>query len=131
MKKQFILTATALFLVTGFIVLQTGAVDIVTAAHPSQITGPISFKNDVQPILERRCTKCHGGNFPTEGLSMESYESLMAGSQNGNVIVAGDSGNSLLVEKIESGEMPKRGSDLTPEQIAIIKQWIDEGALNN
>jgi hypothetical protein len=85
----------------------------------------------VQPILERRCIKCHGGDFPSEGLNIESYESLMAGSQNGQVVVAGDSSNSLLFEKIESGEMPKRGSDLTSEQIQLIQQWINEGALNN
>jgi hypothetical protein len=64
-------------------------------------------------------------------LSMESYESLLTGSQNGQVIIPGDSSNSLLFEKVKSGEMPKRGADLTAEQIELIKQWIDEGALNN
>jgi uncharacterized membrane protein len=91
----------------------------------------ISFQNEIQPILERRCVKCHGGDFPSEGLSMESYKSLMAGSQNGPVIIAGHSNNSLLFEKVESGEMPKRGSDLTVEEINLIKQWINEGASNN
>ena len=62
---------------------------------------------------------------------MESYETLLAGSQNGQVIIPGDSNSSLLFEKVESGEMPKRGADLTAEQIELIKQWIDEGALNN
>ncbi|HCR69862.1 MAG TPA: hypothetical protein DIW23_00330 [Anaerolineae bacterium] len=101
-------------------------------ASPSMIVREnISFKNDVQPILERRCIKCHGGEFPSEGLNLESYESLMVGSQNGEVVIAGDSSNSLLFEQIESGEMPKRGSDLTAEQIELIRQWINEGALNN
>ncbi|HCB02625.1 MAG TPA: hypothetical protein DEP19_09610 [Anaerolineae bacterium] len=101
-------------------------------ASPSMIVREnISFKNDVQPILERRCTKCHGGEFPSESLNLESYESLMVGSQNGEVVIAGDSSNSLLFEQIESGEMPKRGSDLTAEQIELIRQWINEGALNN
>jgi hypothetical protein len=55
----------------------------------------------------------------------------MAGSQNEQVVLAGDANSSLLVEKIKSGEMPKRGPKLTPEQIQAIEQWIDSGALNN
>lgn len=134
MKKQFFLTAIALFLVTGFIIFQSGTMDIVTAARPSETTVSVenvSFERDIYPILEMRCVKCHGGEFPSEDLSMVSYESLMSGSQNGQVIVAGDSNNSLLFQKIESGAMPKRGQDLTIEQIEIIRQWINEGALNN
>jgi uncharacterized membrane protein len=91
----------------------------------------ISFQTEIQPILERRCAKCHGGDFPSEGLNVQSYQSLLAGSQNGSVIIPGDSSSSLLFEKVESGEMPKRGSDLTAEQLELIQQWIDEGALNN
>lgn len=132
MKKQIIISAIALFLVSGFIAFESGALDIA-AAQPDEVIVKehVSFKNDVQPILEARCIKCHGGDFPSEGMSLESYEGLLHGSQNGAVIVAGDANNSLLFEKIESGEMPKRGSDLTAEQIAIIQQWINEGAQNN
>jgi hypothetical protein len=55
----------------------------------------------------------------------------MTGSQNEQVVLAGDAGGSLLIDKIESGEMPKRGPKLTPEQTQTIEQWIDSGALNN
>ena len=134
MKKQIILTAIALFLVTGFIVFQSDAMNVATAARPSETTvsvEDVSFNRDIYPLLERRCIKCHGGEFPSEGLNLESYESLMSGSQNGLVIIAGDSVNSLIFEKIESGEMPKRGSNLPAEQLELIRQWINEGALNN
>jgi uncharacterized membrane protein len=134
MRKQLTLTLIALTLVTAFVVFQSGATNLVTAAHPSETTlslENVSFEEHIQPILERRCAKCHGGEFPSEGLNMESYESLISGSQNGVVIIPGDANNSLLFQKIESGEMPKRGSDLTTEQIELIRQWINEGALNN
>ena len=62
---------------------------------------------------------------------MNAYESLMAGSQNGPVIVPGDAGDSLLVEKITEGKMPKRGPKLTPAQIQTITDWINAGAPNN
>src|SRR5688572_21060817 len=104
MKKQFILTFAAFLLVSAFIVFQSGAMDTVTAAHTNESTisvENVSFKNDILPILEGRCAKCHGGEFPTEGLSIATYETLMAGSQNGQVIIPGDSNNSLLFEKVE------------------------------
>ena len=62
---------------------------------------------------------------------METYESLMAGSQNGPVIIAGNARESLLAQKILAGNMPKRGPKLTPEQVQIIIDWINAGAQNN
>jgi uncharacterized membrane protein len=134
MKKQFILIIIALVFVCAFVIFQNGAMGNVIAAQPSQTVVSVenvSYSRDIYPLVERRCIKCHGGEFPSEGLSMESYQSLMSGSQNGQVIVAGDANNSLIIEKIESGEMPKRASNLTAEQIELIRQWINEGALNN
>ena len=71
------------------------------------------------------------GGFTSENLNMETYDSLMAGSQNGAVIVAGNAKESLLARKILKGEMPKRGSKLTPAQAQIIIDWINAGAPNN
>ena len=62
---------------------------------------------------------------------MRTYEGLMAGSFNGPVVTPGNSADSLLVELVTKGKMPKRGTKLTPEQIQIISDWIDAGALNN
>jgi hypothetical protein len=49
----------------------------------------------------------------------------MAGSQNGPVIVAGDADASLLVQK-QSGDQPHYGQ-LIPEELELIKQWINAG----
>ena len=91
----------------------------------------ISYSKDVYPILESRCGKCHMGSFTSENLNMETYDSLMAGSQNGAVIVAGNAKESLLARKILKGEMPKRGTKLTSAQVQIIIDWINTGAPNN
>ena len=48
---------------------------------------------------------------------MRTYEGLMAGSFNGTVLVAGNSADSLLVQQVIKGKMPKRGPKLTTEQI--------------
>ena len=62
---------------------------------------------------------------------MRTYETLMAGSFNGTVITPGNAEDSFLVQQLFDGEMPKRGPKLTLEQIQIIINWINAGALNN
>ncbi len=94
-------------------------------------TATISFVNDVLPILESRCLNCHGGKETKEGLDVSTYESIMVGSENGSVITPGDADNSLFAEQVVSQEMPKRGPKLTPPQVQIIVDWINQGALNN
>ncbi len=106
-------------------------VSAVVPATEAPVSGDVSYVNDVKPILAGSCKDCHGGNQTKAGLDLTAYESLMAGSVNGVVIVAGNSADSYLVELVIDGKMPKRGSRLTPEQIQTISRWIDAGALNN
>jgi mono/diheme cytochrome c family protein len=91
----------------------------------------VSFSNDVMPIFSGSCNDCHGGKQTKAGLDMTTYGSLMTGSFDGTVIVAGNSADSLLVQLATEGKMPKRGPKLTAEQIQTISEWIDAGALNN
>ncbi|MBM3124450.1 MAG: hypothetical protein FJZ87_05160 [Chloroflexi bacterium] len=91
----------------------------------------ISFANDIYPILESRCLNCHGGERVEEGLVMRSYADIMAGSDNGPVVVPGDSANSQMAILLLNNKMPKRGPKLTPPQVQLIVDWIDQGALNN
>jgi mono/diheme cytochrome c family protein len=83
------------------------------------------------PIFAGSCNDCHGGKQTKAGLDLTTHESAMAGSFNGAVITIGDSANSLLVQLVVDGEMPKRASNLTAEQIQFIRDWVDAGALNN
>ena len=97
----------------------------------------VSFSQNVLPILERTCQRCHGGKgddgevVVEEGLDMTTYEMLMAGSLYGTVVEPGDPDGSYLFELIVSGDMPKEGDALTPEEIEMIRQWIAAGAENN
>ncbi len=50
----------------------------------------VSFSKDVLPILQSYCINCHGGQRTEEGLVMKTYADLMAGSNNGPVILAGN-----------------------------------------
>lgn len=100
-------------------------------------TGEVSFQNDVLPIFERRCIKCHGGinddgeERVEEGLKLLTYEDVLKGSYNGPVIEPGDVENSFLIEQIVKGEMPKKEPRLLPAQIRTITAWVEQGAPNN
>ena len=124
MKKQLMLLITALLLVTAFAVMRINSTGAATQTE-------VSYVRDVQPILESRCGNCHFGEFTSADLHMDRYESLMTGSESGPVILAGDARKSLLVKKISTGAMPKRGPKLTPAQIQVISDWIDAGAQDN
>ena len=85
----------------------------------------ITYGNVAGPLLIQRCGSCHGEN-PMVGLDLTSYETTMAGSDNGPVIIPGDPAGSLLIQ-VQSGEKPHFGQ-FSPEELDLIAQWIDTGA---
>ena len=101
------------------------------ATQPAAGGATVSFANDVFPIIESRCINCHGGDRTEEGLNLTSHANILAGSDNGAVVVPGDAANSLFVEMVATQKMPKRGPKLTPPQIQIFMDWVNQGALDN
>ncbi len=89
--------------------------------------GSVSFVKDIAPWMVTQCGQCHiqakRGRF-----SMESFSELMKGSAGGVVLFAKDVKGSRLVEVIESGDMPRGGGKVSPENLEKLKQWINEGA---
>ena len=88
----------------------------------------ISYSLTIQPIFNTNCTGCHGGS---SGLTLDSYNTLIAGS----VIESGNGAGSLLIKKLRgtaSGfQMPKNQDPLDDTTINLIETWINEGALDN
>ncbi|MCX7706376.1 MAG: hypothetical protein N2204_00010 [Anaerolineae bacterium] len=92
----------------------------------------VTFSKDIQPLIERRCINCHGGKDGIKGgLSMKTHADLMKGGESGAVIIAGDPANSLLVQLIVKGEMPKRAPKLPQAEIDLISAWVAAGAKND
>lgn len=112
-------------------VQQPTAAPITSPTAAPVAGGQISYANDVQPLFNRLCVKCHGGEETEEGLVLKSYAEVMAGSFNGPVVVPGDAAGSLLVDLITKGEMPKRGPRLLPGELRAITDWVAQGARNN
>lgn len=103
----------------------------IPATQGASQASTVSFASDIQPLLKSRCGSCHGGSKTEEGLNLLSYETIIKGSDSGPVIIAGAADKSLLVDLVSTQEMPKRGPKLTPPQIQLIVDWVNEGALDN
>jgi mono/diheme cytochrome c family protein len=92
---------------------------------------PISFDKDVKPVLERHCLSCHGETMQSGKFDLRSRDSALQGGARGSDIVPGDAAASRLYRRVaglERPSMPAQAEPLPAEQIAAIKQWIDEGA---
>jgi hypothetical protein len=124
-----------LFLV--LVVLSAGTLLAQDSTKGKTLT-EVSFSKDVAPVLDKFCTTCHSSDedHPSE-LFMDTYETLMKGGKHGKAIVPGDSKESLIAKKLSDappfGKMmpPPRKPRPTPEQIALILAWIDQGAKKN
>ncbi|HXT42283.1 MAG TPA: c-type cytochrome domain-containing protein [Candidatus Angelobacter sp.] len=101
------------------------------------VAEPVDY-SAVEAIFTQHCLDCHGSTEPEAKLIMETHELLMKGGEGGAVIVPGKSDESLLVRMIE-GRVEKDGKKLImppgkkreklkPEEIALIRAWIDAGA---
>jgi WD40 repeat protein len=95
-------------------------------------TGPVTYEKDVEPILANKCAFCHSGNIKEAKLDMGTYESLMKGGKRGPGIVPGKADDSMLIKlcgkTVKPFMPPKREEPLTPEELALVKMWIDQGA---
>jgi WD40 repeat protein len=93
---------------------------------------PVSYEKEVEPILKDRCMVCHSGTVTEGKLDLGSYESLVKGGKRGKPIVPGNSGQSLLVKLAGKAQRPfmppKTEKPLTPQELALIKLWVDQGA---
>ncbi len=97
------------------------------------VKGPVTYDNHIEPILINKCTYCHSGNEKKGKLDMGTYAGLMKGGKRGAAITAGNASESLLYKLCMRADMkpimpPKSEDPLSPEELALIKLWIDQGA---
>ncbi|MGE5477028.1 MAG: c-type cytochrome domain-containing protein [Bacteroidales bacterium] len=100
---------------------------------------PVSFADDVKPILDLRCTMCHTPGQPgteASGLDLSNYDTTMKGTKHGPMIVAGDPVSSNLMRLIDgkadkSLQMPHGKKKLSSCDRETIRKWIKQGAKNN
>jgi hypothetical protein len=131
-------SATAILILLGTSSAAFAAnVDTSKLPPPSSKTG-VTYVQDIKPIFDATCIKCHDGQKPKAKLRLDSLEGVMKGGEDGKVVEPGNSAKSMLVHNIAhigdpDDYMPppknKMGlKQLKPEQIGLIRAWIDQGA---
>jgi len=94
----------------------------------TRLLGGVSYAADIQPYFDENCVACHSGGTGQEGVNLDSYAAVMAGGDSGDLVVAGDSNQGTLVPKLESGH---QGAPHGTTIVQDLKDWIDDGALDN
>ena len=93
----------------------------------------ISYSEQVKPLLNQKCLRCHGGIRAQGGFSLLFKDMALAENESGNqAIIPGNAAGSELIKRIKETDpelrMPKEGIALTDEEISLLEDWIDQGA---
>jgi WD40 repeat protein len=110
--------------------LMLSVVQSARAAGPAQ---PVSFINDIAPILKEKCFGCHGSKNPKGKLDMTKYANLRKGGTKEDPIAPGHPDDSYLITVLTATDkkrMPPKesGAPLPQNQIELIERWIEQGA---
>ncbi len=101
-------------------------------ATPTHDSHNIKFSEQILPLLQQKFAPLLQNET---GLRLDSWQSLMAGSDFGEVLIAFDADNSLLINlatKLDAAHALRPHAEaLTPEEIDLVRRWIDEGARND
>src|SRR5712692_6024916 len=101
------------------------------AKLPPAAPGKIDFSQDIKPIFEGSCIKCHGRGRSKGDFRLDTRATLLKGGESGAAVAPGKSQESLLIELVSGLDpdnvMPKKGKKLSAEQIGRLRAWIDQG----
>jgi len=115
---------------TRLVTVPVAAVVLLAAAAPPK--KPVDFERDVRPIFAKSCVRCHGPKKAEGGLALDTKARAFTGGDGGAVIVPGKSAESRLFRYVagldEENVMPPDGGELSPEQVEVVRAWIDQGA---
>jgi len=110
----------------------------VSKIPPASDKKNVTYATDIKAIFDKSCVSCHGPQKAKGKLRLDTLPAALKGGEDGKVLESGDSAGSVLVHNIaHQGDPddympPPKNKDgitqLTPEQIGLIRAWIDQGA---
>ncbi|MDB5314155.1 MAG: putative rane protein [Gemmataceae bacterium] len=104
----------------------TGADTKAAADNPS---GRAATFDDVRPLFQAKCVRCHGEKVSKADLNLTTIAGVLKGAESGPVVVPGKPDKSPLYEQVHSGMMPPGKKDpLSDAEVGIIRDWIAGGA---
>ena len=107
--------------------------DVVWAQTEQSNLPLVSFENEILPLLQQHCLRCHSESLAEGDLRFDAGRNrVVQGGQTGSGILGGSSADSELFRRITSAEpgyrMPKQGDALSAAQVDLFKRWLDQGA---
>jgi WD40 repeat protein len=108
-------------------------IPIAKVKHPASV----DFEQEILPILKNNCLACHNKTAAKAKLILETPQDIIKGGDSGPAVTPNKGSASLLLKaashQLEDTIMPPRAnkvqaSDLSPEELGLIKLWIDQGA---
>ncbi len=93
-------------------------------------TETVSFKKDIAPMFVKFCYRCHSGNNPDSGFSVETFEKILIGGDSGEVLIPGNLEQSRLFRLtggLENPRMPQGQARITRKNYEDLKAWVKEG----
>lgn len=113
-------------------VFATGAAFVTTSNARAQSTEKITFQDHVLPIFKNACNNCHNPDKKKAGLDLTNFQAVLAGSDNGAIVNAGDPSGSKLYKSVTHAEeptMPPKRDKLAQAELETIRKWIAGGLL--
>ncbi len=103
-------------------------------ASSADAKGSVEYLSQIKPLLATKCFACHGALRQEAGLRLDASSLIAQGSDSGPVVRPGRSGDSKLMARVlatDALRMPPEGDGerLTTEQLALLRRWIDQGAV--
>ncbi len=114
----------------GLTILIIGAIAVVQGCLSNT---SVSFNDDIKPLLNKKCLKCHGGIKASGGLNLLTRELALTTTEAGNrAIVPGNAKASELIRRLRHADaqirMPLDEEPLTESEIRLLEKWINQGA---
>ena len=100
----------------------------------SEAACAVDYLRDIKPLLAHKCASCHGALAESAGLRLDAAVLIHEGGDSGPVIRPGDASASELISRVTTSDaglrMPPEGEGepLSPDQIALLSRWIEQGA---
>jgi WD40 repeat protein len=92
----------------------------------------VNYQDQILPLIEANCSKCHNADKKKADLELTSYEGVLKGSGSGAIVVSGNADSSKLWKAVTHAEdpmMPPNRPKLADKDLELFRKWINGGLL--
>ncbi|MDA8235409.1 MAG: hypothetical protein M0Z31_11510 [Clostridia bacterium] len=115
-----VITVILLIIIGGVVYfnLGDGTDNSIATANSTGAANP-TYDKEIAPIMQNKCAGCHNPGGMRSNSPLDSYKGVM------DYIVPGKPADSVLIQKVDGGSM---GGFFSPDELDLIKKWVEQGA---